>query len=175
MHSLNIKSILALILWVVMSLANPVSAADAPAETAPDFSLPTDHSSLRLSDLRGKVVYLDFWASWCGPCRSTFPWMNDIQARYGDQGLVIVAVNVDKDKALASQFLAQLPAKFTIAYDPQGSVAGMYKIIGMPSSFLIDRDGKIQLVHPGFREKDKAELESQIRQLVSKTPNPQPK
>lgn len=175
MHSLKLQFIPALILLAVMSWANPASAAEAPAEAAPDFSLPTDRGSLRLADLRGKVVYLDFWASWCSPCRSTFPWMNEMQTRYGDQGLVIVAVNVDKDKAPANEFLAQLPAKFTIAYDPQGSVAGLYQIIGMPSSFLIDRDGKIQHSHSGFREKDKAGLESQIRQLVNKTPNPQPK
>lgn len=172
MHSLKTHPVLSLILWAVISLTNPVSAAEAPAGAAPDFSLPFDRGQLHLADFRGKVVYLDFWASWCGPCRSSFPWMNEMQARYGDKGLVIVAVNVDKNRALANEFLAQLPAKFTVAYDPQGSVASLYQIIGMPTSFLIDRDGKNQYSHQGFREKDKADLESRIRQMVNKTPNP---
>ena len=171
---MNRLNVLTLIVVAGISLAQPAVATDVQAVAAPDFSLPVDRGQLHLAELRGKVVYLDFWASWCSPCRSSFPWMNEMQARYGDKGLVTVAVNVDKDKAPAKEFLAQLPAKFTIAYDPQGSVASMYQIIGMPSSFLIDRDGKIQYSHAGFREKDKADLESQIRQLVSQSPNPQP-
>lgn len=144
------------------------ATALAQAASVPDFSLASDHGPVRLADLRGKTVYLDFWASWCSPCRSSFPWMNAMQARYADKGLVIVAVNLDKDKALAQTFLAQMPAKFTVAYDPEGAVAKQFQVKGMPSSFVIDRDGEVQATHVGFRDKDKAELESQIQRLVTR-------
>ena len=135
---------------------------------APDFTLEDmDEEKHSFRDLRGKVVYLDFWASWCGPCRKSFPWMNAMQARYGSQDFVVVAVNVDKDAALAQRFLAEYPAKFTVAYDPDGSIAAMYQVKGMPSSYLIDREGKLRASHIGFREKDKPVLESRIESLVA--------
>lgn len=140
----------------------------AQAASAPDFSVATDRGPVRLADLRGKIVYLDFWASWCSPCRSSFPWMNEMQARYADKGLAIVAVNLDKDPALAQAFLAQTPAKFTVAYDTAGTVAKLFGVKGMPSSFMIDRDGEVRASHIGFRDKDKAELESQIQRLVTR-------
>ena len=154
--------------WVVTGLVLLMLTAVLPvrAEKAADFTLRTNTGTLQLKDLRGKVVYLDFWASWCGPCRKSFPWMNAMQARYGSQDFVVVAVNVDKDSALAQRFLAEYPAKFTVAYDPDGSIASHYQVKGMPSSYLIDREGKLRASHIGFREKDKPALESTIESLV---------
>jgi thiol-disulfide isomerase/thioredoxin len=137
------------------------------AETAPNFSLPTKAGTLALTDLKGKVVYLDFWASWCPPCRKSFPWMNEMEHRYSRQGLTVVAVNLDKDHELADKFMNEVPAKFTVAFDPEGTVAESYHIPGMPSAFIIDRNGKIQAIHIGFREEDSADLEASLRSALS--------
>ena len=166
MHRVKVNSILISILLTGMTVVHIAGAAESHTKAAPTFILPMESGQVRLADLYGKVVYLDFWASWCGPCRSSFPWMNEMQTRYGGQGLVIVAINLDKDKSLADRFLVQLPAKFNVAFDPYGTIAGQYQIIGMPTSFLIDRNGNIHQRHTGFRDKDKADLELQIRQLI---------
>ena len=138
------------------------------AETAPNFSLPTQAGTLALADLKGKVVYLDFWASWCPPCRKSFPWMNEMERRYSRQGLAVVAVNLDKDHELAAKFLNEVPAKFTVAFDPRGTVADSYHVPGMPSSFIIDRNGKIRAIHIGFRDEDSADLEASLRSALSR-------
>jgi thiol-disulfide isomerase/thioredoxin len=141
--------------------------AAAAAESAPNFELPTAAGTLTLAELKGKVIYLDFWASWCPPCRKSFPWMNEMEQRFGRQGLAVVAINLDKDRDLATKFLHEVPAKFTVAYDQQGRVADSYHVPGMPSSFIIDRNGKIQAIHIGFRDEDTPELESSLRSLLS--------
>jgi len=143
-------------------LSMPVARADP----APQFTLPTDTGHIMSSDLQGKVVYLDFWASWCVPCKKSFPWFNEIQQRYKNQGLVIIAVNMDQEKEDAEKFLARFPADFIIAYDPNGDVATRYNVVGMPSSYLIDRKGELSLTHLGFREKDKDTLQSAIVNLL---------
>jgi cytochrome c biogenesis protein CcmG/thiol:disulfide interchange protein DsbE len=114
-------------------------------------AVPCAHADgLDLSAYKGKVVYLDFWASWCTPCRLSFPWMNQLQARYGRDGLVVIGVNVDHDRALADEFLAANRGNFPIVYDPHGALAGKYDFKDMPTSFLIGRDGKVRSVHSGF-------------------------
>ena len=138
----------------------------ASAVLIPDFTFTTDNGALRLDSLRGKVVYLDYWASWCVPCRYSFPWMSEMQSRYSGKGLVIVAVNLDRDLAEARRFLAQYPPGFTVAYDPEGRTAKALALKGMPTSFLIDRRGEIVAMHIGFREADRGRLEAQIRALL---------
>lgn len=133
------------------------------AAPAPDFTL----GDVSLSQYRGKVVYLDFWASWCKPCRKSFPWMNDVQQKYGDQGLVVLAINLDKEPELAAAFLQQVPAKFTVAYDPQGQVAKQYKLPGMPTSYLIDKQGQLRVAHKGFFEAQAQKYESEISALLN--------
>lgn len=137
---------------------------------APTFELPTDNGKISLSSLKGKVVYLDFWASWCGPCRKSFPWMNRMMQRYGDKGLVIVAVNLDKSRDLARKFLQDYPAQFTVAYDPEGNTADQYDVQGMPSSYLIDRRQHIVKVHLGFKDEDTLGLERNIEYLLDSRP-----
>jgi cytochrome c biogenesis protein CcmG, thiol:disulfide interchange protein DsbE len=121
---------------------------------------------LDLAAYRGRVVYLDFWASWCVPCHESFPWMNNMQAQFGADGLSVIAVDVDHERAAAEQFLRTHPAQFRIVYDPQGLLAEKFGVRGMPSSFLIDRTGHIQSRHEGFRLADRAALAQQIRSLV---------
>lgn len=115
---------------------------------------------------RGKVVLLDFWASWCVPCRKSFPWMNALQKKYGDKGLVVIAVNVDSDKQLASDFLQATPAQFRIEYDPKGELPTQLGVAAMPTSFLLDRSGKLVKQHAGFREAQLAAREQEIEQLL---------
>lgn len=105
---------------------------------------------LDLSAYRGKVVYLDFWASWCTPCRLSFPWMNDVQQSYARDGLVVIGVNVDHDRALADAFLRSSSPAFKIVYDPNGDIAGKYDFRDMPTSVLIGRDGRVHFTHDGF-------------------------
>jgi cytochrome c biogenesis protein CcmG/thiol:disulfide interchange protein DsbE len=120
-----------------------------------------------LETLRGRVVYVDFWASWCGPCRRSFPWMNEMQDRYRDRGFTVVAVNVDKKRADADRFLQANVARFAVVYDPDGKAPLAYDVAGMPSSYLIDRNGKVVAVEAGFRDERAAAREGAIRSLLA--------
>lgn len=122
---------------------------------------------LDLDAYRGKIVWVDFWASWCIPCRRSFPWLNDIMAQYSDQGFVVVGVNVDKERALAEDFLRETPARFPIVYDAEGTMAADYKVIGMPSSFLIDRDGTVISSHIGFKRDEQENYAAAIVKALS--------
>lgn len=121
---------------------------------------------LDLAALKGQVVYVDFWAAWCAPCRESFPWMNRMQAEFGRDGLIIIAVNVDRDRADAERFLHDHPAQFRILYDPQGQLPEKFGVRVMPTSFLIDRNGSVSARHEGFRVKDRELLTQQLRSLV---------
>ena len=136
------------------------------AETAKDFTLPTDAGEIQLSKLKGKVVYVDFWASWCVPCRKSFPWMNKMHNKYQSQGLEVIGISLDEDEAQAFKFLEKIPADFTIAYDTQGTVADLYKVQVMPSSYLIDRKGNLVLTHKGFKSKHEAKLEEELVKIL---------
>jgi cytochrome c biogenesis protein CcmG/thiol:disulfide interchange protein DsbE len=121
---------------------------------------------LDLDQFRGRVVYLDFWASWCAPCRQSFPWMQTMKNTYEAQGLTILTVNLDADRADADKFLAQFKPTFDVRFDPAGVLAESYRVKGMPSSVLIDRHGLPRLTRVGFRPVDAAVYEAQIRELL---------
>jgi len=116
---------------------------------------------------KGKVIYLDFWASWCGPCRKSFPWMNEMHEKHQQQGLIIISVNLDNNKVLADDFLAEVPANFSVFYDPKGKVARKFKLKGMPSSYIIDRTGKMVSAHVGFTESKKIKYEEELIMLLN--------
>ena len=116
---------------------------------------------------QGKVVYVDFWASWCVPCRKSFPWMNEMQAKYADNNFTVLSVNLDAEKKFATEFLEQTPAQFAIFYDPKGQVAKAFKLKGMPSSFIINRQGKIISRHVGFTKQKQQQYEQEILSLLS--------
>lgn len=149
---------------LLLQLIPPVTYA---LDAAPDFTLPGIDAPVSLAEKKGHVVYLDFWASWCDPCRKSFPWMNQLKDRYGTQGLEIIAINLDKTRDKSKSFLAATLPRFTIAFDPQGETAERYQVMGMPSSYLIDRNGMIHHSHIGFRARDRATLESQIEELLT--------
>jgi thiol-disulfide isomerase/thioredoxin len=123
-----------------------------------------------VSPLKGQVVYLDFWASWCTPCKASFPFMNELHDQLASKGLVVVAVNLDEQRPAADRFLAQTPAKFRIAYDPKGVTPEQYAVKAMPTAVLIDRKGQTRYVHAGFRERDRELLRAQVEALLKEAP-----
>ena len=146
-------------------LAGSALAKSPPPKVhAPPFTLPTSNGTVCLDSLRGQTVLVDFWASWCGPCKQSFPWMTTMQQKYGAKGLAIVAVNLDKDRNLADEFLDRHEAPFTVAFDPSGKTAKDYKVHGMPSSFLVAPDGSILFTHAGFDPKKTGDLERMIQE-----------
>ena len=159
----------ALAILAAMMLGSSFARATESGEPAPAFTLPTAKGdAVALDKLRGKVVYVDFWASWCGPCRRSFPWMTEMQQKYGPRGFTVVAINVDKKRADAERFLAQNPAGFTVVYDEAGATPSAYAVKGMPSSYLVDVRGNVTFVERGFLDEHKAELEQRIAALVGK-------
>ena len=153
---------------LLVFLALPASARPSPsagmgARPAPAFSLPGRTGTVCLDSLRGRVVYVDFWASWCEPCRRSFPWLNSLRERYADRGLTIVAVNLDKDRRAADDFLERFPASFLVAYDPAGKSAEAYRVSAMPSSFLIGPTGTLLSSHAGFDPRKADQVEALIQ------------
>jgi len=132
----------ALLIWV------PLASAD---------------KAFNLSKYNGKVVIVDFWASWCVPCRRSFPWMNAMQEKYAADGLIIIAVNLDRNAEDAARFLEKYPANFEITYDPEGALAKEYGVEVMPSSFIIGRNGDRYERHSGFKVKRQDEYEATIQ------------
>ncbi|MDP9012400.1 MAG: TlpA family protein disulfide reductase [Pseudomonadota bacterium] len=124
-------------------------------------------ADLDLTPYRGKVVYVDFWASWCAPCKQSFPWLDNLVREYGPQNFVVIGVNVDKDRDRAARFLNETRADFPIVYDPKGELATAYKVTGMPSGILIDRSGQVRFQHAGFSEKQKGLYEEQLHTLLA--------
>jgi len=120
-----------------------------------------------LGPIEGKVVWVDFWASWCVPCRRSFPWMNTMHDKYAEQGLQIVAVNLDKERALADGFLAETPAKFTVRFDPAAKLAKQFEVQAMPSSYLLDAAGNVIAKHFGFKLADASEYEAEIKDALA--------
>ncbi|MCH1931275.1 TlpA family protein disulfide reductase [Shewanella sp. A25] len=124
------------------------------------------NQAVTLSEFKGKVVYVDFWASWCGPCRKSFPWMNEMQAKYQDRGLAIVAINLDPEKKDADGFLQKLPATFNVRFNPEGDVAKSFDLLGMPSSFIFDKQGNLVKSHVGFTPEKSQEYEQELVELL---------
>jgi len=135
-------------------------------DQAPELELPGDGQTVKISKRPGKVIYLDFWASWCGPCRQSFPWMNAMQEKYKGQDFQVIGVNLDTQPEDAEKFLSKLPAKFTVAYDSKGISARSYGVKGMPTSLLIGKDGKVIYQHIGFNNESREKLEQVIQAAV---------
>jgi len=155
-------AVLPVFLWLSLTAMTAVAAV----KQAPPLELPAIDGNVNLAQLEGKVVYLDFWASWCDPCRESFPWMAEMKEKYGTQGMEVVAVNLDKERALADTFLKTMQVNFVVAFDASGESAEKYGLRGMPGSYLIGRDGNIQASHLGFNDKDKVKLEAAIKVLL---------
>jgi cytochrome c biogenesis protein CcmG/thiol:disulfide interchange protein DsbE len=152
---------------VVPALAKKSPDAGASATPAPAFDLPGRTGRVSLDALRGKVVYVDFWASWCEPCRKSFPWLSALHTRYSAKGLVIVAINLDKERTAADAFLEQYPAPFLVAFDPFGKTAEAFDVPAMPSSYLIGPTGIIMHAQAGFDPKETGRIENLIKEALA--------
>lgn len=161
------KLIINSILVCFLCIFSLSAMALSDGEAAPEFELPGDAAPIKLSAYKGKVVYVDFWASWCGPCKQSFPWLNEMQSKYGAKGFQVIGVNLDAKTAEAKVFLNDVPAKFIVAFDDKGVTPKQFGIKGMPSSVLVDASGKVILQHTGFKDMDKAKLEQAIQQALS--------
>jgi cytochrome c biogenesis protein CcmG/thiol:disulfide interchange protein DsbE len=124
-------------------------------------------ADLDLNAYRGRVVYVDFWASWCGPCKQSFPWMQTMKDTYDRAGLTVIAINLDMDRADADKFLDRFHPTFEVRFDPKGKLAEFYKVQVMPTSVLIDRHGVARFTHAGFRPVDGATYEAQVQELLA--------
>jgi cytochrome c biogenesis protein CcmG/thiol:disulfide interchange protein DsbE len=155
---------------LLLSLPLPASARNsgrpAPPTTVPAFSLPERHGTVSSAALAGKVVYVDFWASWCGPCRMSFPWLKTLHERYAPKGLVVVAINLDKSRDAAEEFLGDYPAPFLVAFDPAGTTADAFNVGTMPSSYLIGPDGAVLYSQAGFDPKETGKVEHLIQEAL---------
>jgi peroxiredoxin len=147
--------------------ASTAPAALAPASTAPDFTLHVmDGPNLRLKEQRGRVVMVNFWATWCGPCRQEMPQLNRLYEKYKASGFVLLGVNVDDDQRKAAEVAAKLGVTFPVLLDTDKAVSKLYDLSTMPSTVLIDRDGKVRYVHRGYLTGYEDNYEKQIRELL---------
>jgi len=154
----TIPFVFSLFLLATTLIHSPASYAQSDAEKA---------LAAQISAHQGKVIYIDFWASWCKPCRKSFPWMNEMKAKYEQDGLVIIAINLDAEQSFADEFLAEVPANFDIIFDAEGRTARKLKIKGMPSSYLINRAGDWVSAHRGFNAEKQLQFEQEIVSLLA--------
>lgn len=157
-----------LVLLLAATAAGADSAAPAPGAT-PDPAAAravVPAAAFALADHQGKVVVLDFWASWCKPCRQSLPWLSELQRRHGERGLQVVAVSVDADEAAMRARLGDIDPGIVVVFDPEGAIAQQYKLEAMPTSFLIDRAGKARGSHVGFMAKEADRREAEIVALL---------
>ncbi len=164
------QSAFSLILGAISLSASLSAFAVEEGDSAPDFSLPSivaGQPAISMSELKGKTVYVDFWASWCAPCLKSLPLYNEMYKKYQDQGFEVVAINVDNPVEDGLDFLIDTPLDFLIPSDPDGETAELFQVIGMPTSYLISPDGTVELVHMGFRNGDMEIIESAIEKVLA--------
>ncbi|NOQ14377.1 MAG: redoxin family protein [Methyloprofundus sp.] len=147
----------------------PLQAAEIGQQlsTCPLTKLSNSKQPIEMSKFAGKVLYLDFWASWCPPCAKSFPFLNELHRQYHDKGLQLIGINLDEKPADADDFLSQYPAEFTLASDLSKQCAEDLGVAAMPSSYLIDRKGVIRHIHLGFRASETQELREKVKQLLA--------
>lgn len=159
-------------LTLALLAAAPSADAVERGQPAPAFAGASlrEGTALRLEDYRGKVVYLDFWASWCGPCRQSLPWMDALRGDYAAAGFEVIAINVDETPADALRFLERYPIRYPVVGDSAGTIAALYDVQDMPSSYLIDRRGVVRRVNRGFNRAEAGRLRLAVAALVKEAP-----
>ncbi len=163
-----IKYLLAIcIACTTLLFSNAFSASLEGA--APDFTLDNRNGeNIRLSDHLGEVVMINFWASWCGPCRQEMPLLEDLHNKYQMMGFTLLGVNVDEERENAEKLLEQIPVSFPVLFDADSAVSRLYSVKAMPTTILIDRDGQLRVLHkgyqPGFEDQYEADIKALIRE-----------
>ena len=148
-------------------LVSSLATADVSGTTAPDFTLKSrSGENIRLEYLRGEVIMLNFWASWCGPCRQEMPHMDAIEEEFRDYGFRVLAVNVDQNRDDAKRFLESVPVDFAILWDHDSTVSELYDVQAMPTTVMIDRNGQARHVHHGYQPGYEDDYRTQIRELI---------
>jgi thiol-disulfide isomerase/thioredoxin len=166
----SLKQQLRMLIAAALSSICAVTFAVEEGEPAPDFKLPSiyaDKPEISLQGLSGKTVFVDFWASWCAPCLRSLPLYNAMYHKYQDQGLEVVAISVDNPVEDGLDFLLDTPLDFLIPSDPEGDAAELFEVIGMPTSYLIDPNGNVRLVHMGFRDGDMEIIEEELKKVLA--------
>ncbi|MBV8783757.1 MAG: TlpA family protein disulfide reductase [Gammaproteobacteria bacterium] len=149
------------------ALALALPALAGTGGPAPQFTLGSrDGKEVSLTQFHGQVVMLNFWASWCGPCRQEMPLLEGIYKKYGKMGFVLLGVNVEPDSQAAQEWLKQTPVSFPILFDKDSKVSKLYEVAGMPSTVIIDRSGKVRMLHRGYKPGDENEYQDSIRTLI---------
>lgn len=155
------------ILGMSVLLAAGLVAVNASAEPAPDFTLQSSTGeNVRLAEQRGQVVMLNFWASWCGPCRKEMPLLDEMSKRYSAAGFVLYGVNVEEDNTDAKKLIKELGVTFPILYDTESKASSLYNVDAMPTTVVIDKKGEIRFVNRGYKAGDEAKYREQIRELI---------
>lgn len=154
------------LLAAFIAFAWPAAATDA-SPPAPGFTLANRAGGeLSLSAMKGQVVMINFWASWCGPCRQEFPALDQIYGKYKPMGFAMIGINVESEKADAERFLGKTPVSFPILFDPDNRVSGSYGVSAMPTTFLLDREGRVRWQHRAYKPGDEAKYIEQIRAIL---------
>lgn len=160
---------IAIIYMLTALLAAPASQAAMPkiGAAAPDFALKSSSGkNLKLSEHRGEVVMINFWATWCGPCRQELPLLNRLHEQYRKTGFTLLGVNIDDRQDAAQDMAKKLGITFPVLFDTDKRVSRLYDVNAMPSTVLIDRDGKVRYIHLGYRAGYETSYETQIRELL---------
>lgn len=168
MNGMFTRSFPGLLLAIIISFGGiaPASAA-AVSGPAPDFTLKSlGRKNIKLSEMRGNVVLINFWASWCGPCRQEMPILNSIHNKYVSLGFSVIGVNVDEEAENARGFIKEVPVDFPILLDTNNQVSKLYKVIAMPTTVLVDRDGNMRFLHQGYRPGDERAYHDMVKKLV---------
>ena len=166
--TMNVASIQRCSLALLLACAvGGASAAVQPSSSAPDFTLKSAAgANLRLQEQRGQVVLVNFWATWCGPCRQELPHLNSLYDKYRSSGFVLLGVNIDDDPRLATALAAKLGLRFPVLLDNDKRVSRVYDMSAMPATLLIDRDGRVRYIHRGYRDGVEKTYEEQVRSLL---------
>jgi len=144
-----------------------VGSAAPMSGHAPLFALESrDGPEVALADLKGQVVMINFWATWCGPCRQEMPHLEALHQRYSSLGFTLLGVNVENDREGATAFLDETPVTFPILFDPENEVSKLYNVVAMPSTVLVGRDGTMRFIHHGYKPGYEGEYQTQIRELL---------
>lgn len=148
-------------------LGATAALADIDRGAAPDFTLKSDSGeNLRLSEYRGDVVMINFWASWCGPCRQEMPLLDELYTDYQPMGFTVLGVNVEEDSTRAREMLKNISVTFPVLFDNQSKVSKLYNVVAMPSTVLVDRDGNVRYLHQGYKPGLEETYQQQVRALI---------
>lgn len=161
----NLKPVILFILFFM--LFSSLAHAATVSGPAPDFTLKSrTGENLKLSEHRGDVVMINFWASWCAPCRQEMPLLEKLYQKYSDLGFTLLAVNVEEDSSKADDLLRDIPVTFPVLFDNTNKVSKLYNVVAMPSTVIVDRDGNMRYLHRGYLPGYEEEYKKQVKELI---------